>query len=99
MKHIGTVGAKQYVFVKYTKVKAFPSRFRHITTYSYMNFLVDRYGNHFIYRGSKSLTVDHLYGMTATVKSHEEYRGTLQTWLTRPKIDKHMDSQGVTIDE
>lgn len=99
MKHIGTVGAKQYVFVKCTKVKAFSSKFRHITTYTYMNFLIDRYGNHFVYKGSKSLIVGDYYGMTATVKLHQDYMGTLQTWLTRPNIDKHMDSQGVAIDK
>lgn len=99
MKHIGTIGNKQYVFVKCTKVKAFSNRFNHVTTYSYMNFLVDRFGNHFIYKGSKSLKVNDYYGMTATVKSHEEYLGTLQTWITRPKIDLHKDENGVTIDD
>ncbi len=59
-----------------------------------MNFLVDRYGNHFVYKGSKVLSAGHYYGITATIKSHEEYKGTPQTWLGRPKIEKHLDQDG-----
>lgn len=90
MKHVGTIGERKYVFVKCVKSRTFQNSFG----YTHMNFLEDRFGNHFVYKGSKVLSVGHFYGMTVTIKSHEEYQGTLQTWLGRPKIEKHLDQDG-----
>lgn len=90
MKHIGNVGERMYVFAKCVKSRSFQNTYG----LTHMNFLVDRYGNHFVYKGSKMLSVNHYYGMDATIKSHEVYQETLQTWLGRPKISKHLDAEG-----
>ena len=99
MSYVGTVGERKYVFVKCIKVRTFSNTHGYIKMYSHMHHLEDRFGNIFVYKGSTPLTVGHYYGMKATIKSHAEYMGVQQTWLSRPKIEKHKDENGVDIDD
>ena len=96
--HVGSIGERKYWFLKCEKTHVYANQFRGRMIYSYMNFLVDRFGNNFVYKGSAQLVNGHYYGMTATIKSHQEYKGgELQTWVSRPKINKHLDTDGKEI--
>ena len=95
MAHVGNIGERKYVFVKCTKTRSFNNRFG----MSHMNFLQDRFGNVFVYKGSTILRVGHYYGMKATILSHEEYQSVQQTWLGRPKFELHKDENGEVIND
>lgn len=54
----------------------------------------DESGNVFMWSTGNSLNTEYPYQIVGTVKSHEEYKGTKQTWLTRcrtTKLDKDID--------
>lgn len=99
MAHVGNIGERKYVFVKCTKTRTFTNRYGYHTALSHMNFLEDRFGNVFVYKGTTILRVGHYYGMKATIKSHEVYQDVQQTWLGRPKFELHKDENGVVVDD
>lgn len=99
MAHIGKIDERKYVFVKCTKTRTFTNRYGYHITLSHMNFLEDRFGNVFVYKGSTILRVGHYYGMKATIKSHEVYQDVQQTWLGRPKFELHKDENGEVIND
>lgn len=99
MAHVGTIRERKYIFAKCTKTRTFTGRYGYHTSYTHMNFLEDRFGNVFVYKGSTILRVGHYYGMKATIKSHEEYMGVQQTWLGRPKFELHKNENGEVIND
>ncbi len=78
-EYIGEVGDKIKVNLELVNFFDFPSAYG---TY-YINKLVDENGNVFIYKGNKLLRTG---SYAAKVKGHEDYKGTKQTQIERPKL-------------
>lgn len=53
---------------------------------TYINTMVDRDGNVFVYKGKHLASKGDQVTLKATVKDHGVYKGTKQTVINRPKI-------------
>ena len=61
---------------------------------NFMYRMHDEDGNVYMWSTSNFLNSEYSYQIVGTVKNHEEYRGTKQTWLTRcrtAKLNKHIE--------
>lgn len=89
MSHVGKVGKRQEFFLRCDKVLSFDGGgwgYNAVTTY--MNICADRYGNEFVYKGSNAWEEGKYYKVKATVKTHKEYNGKPQTFISRPTVIK-----------
>lgn len=80
--HVGTVGGKLAATLNLIKTSSFDSQYGVTHVHSFR----DSAGNVIIWKTGTELEPGREYSLTATVKAHEEFRGTPQTVITRAKI-------------
>ena len=82
--YVGEVGQRIDIEATVTFVMGFDGFYG--TTY--INTLVDRDGNVFVYKGKHLASKGDQVTLKATVKDHSVYKGTKQTVINRPKISR-----------
>lgn len=84
MTHIGTEGQKMEANLTAKFLRSFPSRFGTMFIQSFE----DAAGNCIVYKGSAPLGIEpgETKAVKFTVKKHDEYNGTPQTVMIRPKV-------------
>ena len=87
-KHIGQIGDRVDVQVESVKcLTSWESNFGYYPTITYVWKIVDKEGNVFTWKTSKWLNEEiPPVSIKGTVKEHKEFRGVLQTELTRCKV-------------
>lgn len=87
-KHIGKIGDRVEINVQSVKcITSWESNFGYYPTITYIWKIVDTEGNVFTWKTSKGLDEDNPpKTLKGTVKEHKEFRGVLQTELTRCKV-------------
>ena len=89
MDYVGHVGRRMEIFIRCDKVLAFDGYYG----VSYMNICLDRFGNRFVYRGTKKWEEGKYYSVKATIKEHKEYKGEKQNVISRPVVQKTIEKE------
>ena len=89
MDYVGHVGRRMEIFIRCDKVLAFDGYYG----VSYMNICLDRFGNRFVYRGTKKWEEGKYYSVKATIKEHKEYKGEKQNVISRPTVLKTIEKE------
>lgn len=91
MNYVGKVGDRINIFVRCDKVLTFEGYYG----LTFFNICEDRFGNKFVYKGTKKWEEGKYYKAKATIKAHEEYKGEKQNIISRPTVDSVIEKEPV----